>query len=198
MRTEAKVGVLLGVVLAAAAIVYFANIADNSSDELADYEPPTTDTPSKIVEAEQIPEPEPGMEAEPKQEPATEPEQDSATEPKQEPATEPEQDSATEPKQEPATEPKQELALKPAPVPDFTPDLALDPELVPQAEPMDTGLRHYTVKKGDTLHKISKNVYGEGKHWNVIYQANRNVISNPNALQLGWILKLPRPEELAE
>ena len=166
MRTEAKVGVLLGVVLAAAAIVYFANIADNSSDELADYEPPTTDTPSKIVEAEQILDQEPGMKA--------------------------------EPDPEPATEPKQKPAPEPAPVPDFTPDLALDPEPVPQAEPVDTSPRHYTVKKGDTLYKISKHVYGEGKHWKAIYQANKNVISNPSALQLGWILKLPRPEELAE
>ena len=182
MRTEAKVGALLGVVLAAAAIVYFAKFADNGSDELADYEPATTDTPSKIVEAEQIPELEPSMEAEPKQVPATEPEQV----------------SETEPEQVPATEPKQEIAREPAPVPDFTPDRALDPEPLPQTEPLDTSPRNYTVKKGDTLYKISKNVYGEGKHWKAIYQANRNVISNPSALQLGWILKLPRPEKLAE
>ena len=76
--------------------------------------------------------------------------------------------------------------------------VALDPEPVSQAEPMDTSPQHYTVKKGDTLYKISKNVYGEGKHWKAIYQANKNVISNPSALQLGWILKLPRPQELAE
>ena len=178
MRTEAKVGILLGVVLVAAAIVYFANNADNSGDELADSGPPTTGTPSKIVEAEQIPEPEPDMKPEPDPEPATEP--------KQEPAP------------EPATEPKQEPEPEPAPVLDVTPDLAPDPEPAPQAEPVDTSPRYYTVKKGDTLYRISDHVYGEGKYWKAIYQANKNVITNPGALQPGWKLKLPRREELAD
>lgn len=178
MRTDVKAGILLGVVLVAAAIVYFANNADNNGDELADSGPPTTATPSKIVETEQIPESEPDMKPEPDPEPTTEPKQ--------------------EPTPEPATESRREPAPEPAPVPDVASDLAPEPEPVPQAEPMDTRPRYYTVKKGDTLYKISEHVYGEGKYWKAIYQANKNLISNPGTLQPAWKLKLPRPEGLTD
>jgi len=112
--------------------------------------------------------------------------------------TEQEPEIKAEPDLEPATDPRQEQAPEPEPVPELAPNLVLDPEPVPQAEAVDRSPRYYTVKTGDTLYRISKRVYGEGKYWKAIYQANESVITNVNALQPGWKLKLPRPEELAE
>lgn len=51
--------------------------------------------------------------------------------------------------------------------------------------------RYYTVKEGDTLYSIARQVYGEGKYWKVIYDANRNLIKDPVKLKLQWKLELP-------
>jgi nucleoid-associated protein YgaU len=182
MRTAAKVRLLLGVVLVVAAIIYLPNIVDKNSGELAENEPPTTDTPSKIAEAEQVPEQEPEIKAEPDLEPATDPRQE----------------QAPEPPPEPAAETRKEPAPEPQPVPELAPDPVLDPEPVPQAEAVDRSPRYYTVKPGDTLYRISKSVYGEDKYWKAIYQANKNVITTPNTVQPGWKLRLPPPEQLGE
>lgn len=40
----------------------------------------------------------------------------------------------------------------------------------------------YTVKRGDNLHKIAKEVYGDAEKWNVIYEANRDQIKDPNKI----------------
>jgi len=46
----------------------------------------------------------------------------------------------------------------------------------------------YTVKKGDTLWAIAKNLLGDGaKCWNL---AKLNGISNPNKLSIGQVLKI--------
>ena len=59
-------------------------------------------------------------------------------------------------------------------------------------EPADT--RYYTVKEGDTLYSIARQVYGEGKYWQVIYDANRDLIKDPVKLKLQWKLELPPPQ----
>lgn len=51
--------------------------------------------------------------------------------------------------------------------------------------------RFYIVKKGDTLSKIAKEFYGEAKKYNVIFEANRDVIKNPNLIYPGQKLKIP-------
>lgn len=47
----------------------------------------------------------------------------------------------------------------------------------------------YEVVKGDSLSKIGQKF---GVAWKEIYEANRNVISNPDLIQPGWKLKIPQ------
>ena len=49
----------------------------------------------------------------------------------------------------------------------------------------------YTVKRGDSLAIISRKIYGEANKWNVIYQANRDILNRPNELRIGQKLKIP-------
>jgi nucleoid-associated protein YgaU len=49
----------------------------------------------------------------------------------------------------------------------------------------------YTVKKGDSLSKIAKAHYGDGAKWKMIFEANRDLISNPDLIHPGQVLKLP-------
>jgi nucleoid-associated protein YgaU len=49
----------------------------------------------------------------------------------------------------------------------------------------------YTVKKGDTLRKIAKTVYGDEAQWKQIARANRSELDDPNDLEPGMTLKLP-------
>lgn len=53
------------------------------------------------------------------------------------------------------------------------------------------GETYYVVQKGDTLGKIAEMFYGDAKLYTVIYDANRNLIKNPNLIQVGWKLKIP-------
>lgn len=49
----------------------------------------------------------------------------------------------------------------------------------------------YTVKPGDTLWKIAQKVYGNGKKWKKIYEANSNVILDPEKIYVGQVLMIP-------
>jgi LysM repeat protein len=49
----------------------------------------------------------------------------------------------------------------------------------------------YTVKKGDTLRKIAKSVYGDESLWQRIFRANRGDLSSPNDITVGEVIKLP-------
>jgi nucleoid-associated protein YgaU len=46
----------------------------------------------------------------------------------------------------------------------------------------------YTVVSGDSLSKIGK---AHGVSWQAIYEANKDVIKNPDLIQVGWKLKIP-------
>jgi nucleoid-associated protein YgaU len=56
--------------------------------------------------------------------------------------------------------------------------------------------QNYIVEKDDTLQKISKKVYGSYGRWPSIYDANRDVIKDPNFLTAGITLKIPPFETL--
>ena len=51
--------------------------------------------------------------------------------------------------------------------------------------------RTYTVKKGDSLSKIAKEMYGDMKQWRKIADANKDKIKNPDLIQPGWVLVIP-------
>lgn len=53
----------------------------------------------------------------------------------------------------------------------------------------------YEVVKGDSLSKIGQKF---GIAWKEIYEANRNVISNPDLIQPGWKLKIPQKSSSAK
>ncbi|HSH09677.1 MAG TPA: LysM peptidoglycan-binding domain-containing protein [Oceanipulchritudo sp.] len=54
-----------------------------------------------------------------------------------------------------------------------------------------TAGRTYTVQPGDTLSKISTQVYGVAGRWSEIYEANRDQLPSSNALKPGQVLKIP-------
>jgi nucleoid-associated protein YgaU len=49
----------------------------------------------------------------------------------------------------------------------------------------------YVVAAGDNLQKISQRVYGTPDRWQEIFEANRELIKNPNLLFVGLTLRLP-------
>lgn len=59
-------------------------------------------------------------------------------------------------------------------------DMALD---------INTGAQEYEVKSGDSLSKIGQQF---GVAWKDIYEANKDVIKNPDVIQPGWKLKIPK------
>lgn len=55
----------------------------------------------------------------------------------------------------------------------------------------DSGKRYYVIRKGDTLWAISKKYYGKGSLYTKIYNANRNIIKNPNLIYGGQKIVIP-------
>ena len=51
--------------------------------------------------------------------------------------------------------------------------------------------RQYTVQAGDSLSKISKQFYGNANQYMKIFEANRNILSDPNQIQPGQQLVIP-------
>jgi nucleoid-associated protein YgaU len=49
----------------------------------------------------------------------------------------------------------------------------------------------YTVKKDDTMQKISKKFYDSYSKWPKIYEINKAVISNPDKIKPGIVLQIP-------
>lgn len=52
-------------------------------------------------------------------------------------------------------------------------------------------VRTHTVKYGDTLWGLAKKYYGNGALYTKIFNANRNRMSNPNVIYVGWVLTIP-------
>lgn len=54
---------------------------------------------------------------------------------------------------------------------------------------------NYTVKPGDTLSKIAKEFYGDARKYSIIFEANRDILKNPNIIQPGQKLRIPKIAE---
>ncbi len=49
-----------------------------------------------------------------------------------------------------------------------------------------------TIKEGDTLSKIAKEHYGDANKWQAIFEANREVIEDPDKIYPGQTIRVPR------
>jgi nucleoid-associated protein YgaU len=61
----------------------------------------------------------------------------------------------------------------------------------PSTENTANGDRTYVVTKGDSLSAIAKREYGDVKEWRRIYDANRDIIKDPDLIYPGQTLRLP-------
>lgn len=59
------------------------------------------------------------------------------------------------------------------------------------------GERTYTIEKGDTLSKIAKEQLGHASAWKQIFEANRDVLDDPDRIFPGQVIKLPAADTSA-
>ena len=51
----------------------------------------------------------------------------------------------------------------------------------------------YTVKSGDSLSKIAQEVYGSANDYMKIFEANKPMLSDPDKIYPGQVLRIPKP-----
>ena len=51
--------------------------------------------------------------------------------------------------------------------------------------------KFHTVEKGDTLWAVSKKAYGDGSKYNIIFEANKPMLSHPDKIYPGQVLRIP-------
>lgn len=49
----------------------------------------------------------------------------------------------------------------------------------------------YTIQKGDSLSKIAQREYGDAQMWNALFDANREVIKDPDLIYPGQRIRIP-------
>src|SRR5436309_15686482 len=80
---------------------------------------------------------------------------------------------------------------------DLTCDLTVDTSLPqPQAAAAASAggagsSKTYTVKAGDTLSKIAKEIYGNANEYHKIFEANQDKLQSPDKIQVGQVLVIP-------
>jgi len=50
----------------------------------------------------------------------------------------------------------------------------------------------HTVKSGESLSKISKKYYGDPMKYKKLFEANTNILKNPDIIQPGQVLDIPK------
>ena len=63
-------------------------------------------------------------------------------------------------------------------------------ETTPTSRPIETE-RTYTVVSGDSLSRIAKREYGDAGEWRRIYEANRDIVKDPDLIHPGQELRIP-------
>jgi nucleoid-associated protein YgaU len=88
-------------------------------------------------------------------------------------------------------------------VPGYQGEVMADIKVVPQAAAAGAGAgagaqatgaaagQTYTVKAGDTLSGIAKQHLGDASKYTKIFEANRDVLSDPDKIKPGQVLKIP-------
>jgi len=60
------------------------------------------------------------------------------------------------------------------------------------APPAVKPFQFYTVQSGDSLSKIAKRYYGDAMKYPVLFEANREVIKDPDLIYPGQVLRVPK------
>jgi nucleoid-associated protein YgaU len=50
----------------------------------------------------------------------------------------------------------------------------------------------YNPERRDCLWRIAVKFYNDGFKWKLIYEANKDLVKNPNLIKPGWVLKIPK------
>ncbi len=66
-----------------------------------------------------------------------------------------------------------------------------DQLVVRQPEPQAKQPVFYAVQKGDSLWKIAQKHYGDGNKWQALFEANREVIRDPDLIYPGQQVRVP-------
>ena len=72
----------------------------------------------------------------------------------------------------------------------FDPRGLANPDKVLPEAPAEEG-RTYTVVSGDSLWKIAEAMYGNGSNYTKIFDANRDILDDPDKIFPGQVLKIP-------
>ena len=51
--------------------------------------------------------------------------------------------------------------------------------------------QYHEVKAGDTLSKVAQQYYGDASLYTTIFEANRDILKDPNVIKVGQKLKIP-------
>ncbi len=57
--------------------------------------------------------------------------------------------------------------------------------------PKEDEATFHTVKKGDTLWAVAQAAYGDGSKYNDIFEANKPMLSHPDKIYPGQVLRIP-------
>ncbi|MEM9990190.1 MAG: peptidoglycan-binding protein LysM [Bacteroidota bacterium] len=72
------------------------------------------------------------------------------------------------------------------------------PEAVAETpKPKEVESRFYEVQKGDYLSKIAKEMYGDAMKYPVIFEANKPMLTDPDKIYPGQVLRIPSLEGVA-
>lgn len=74
-------------------------------------------------------------------------------------------------------------------IPSWQNDIVADIKVV--APPPGAAARTYTVKAGDTLSKIAKEMLGNANAYMSIFNANKDQLTDPDKIKPGQTLKIP-------
>jgi nucleoid-associated protein YgaU len=66
-----------------------------------------------------------------------------------------------------------------------------EPGVIETHTPSDSAFIEYVVRPGDSLSKISLNIYGSTRYARLIYEANRDVLKSMDDISIGQLLRLP-------
>jgi nucleoid-associated protein YgaU len=76
-------------------------------------------------------------------------------------------------------------------VPDWKNEIVADITVIQVEQPVGTSGKTYTVKAGDTLSKIAREHLGDANAYMKIFNANKDLLTDPDKIKPGQVLKLP-------